>query len=172
MRERRTARDQQCPRQHSTEWKPSPTPWSQRPPAGRRHGAQFAYETIDGAPVVRARGTLADVHLVPHHGQDRGRQGVSRRRKGDGVAIDLVVMGSETASLLQQALALPEDEREMLAAELLASLHGRAARYSADQADPCARDIERRIERLANAESAGIDLATARQQVRAALADR
>ena len=82
-----------------------------------------------------------------------------------------VPMASDTASLLQQALALPEDAREMLAAELLASLDGPDPEYSPDKADAWAREIERRIERFANGESEGIDLATARKHVKAALPD-
>lgn len=80
-------------------------------------------------------------------------------------------MGSDTASLLQQALALPEDEREMLAVELLASLDGPDPEYSPAKADAWAHEVERRIERFANGESEGVDLATARQRVKAALAD-
>ncbi len=72
---------------------------------------------------------------------------------------------------LQQALALPEDEREMLAAELLASLDGPDPEYSPERADPWAHEVERRIERSASGESAGVDLATARQRVETALAD-
>lgn len=80
-------------------------------------------------------------------------------------------MGSETASLLRQALALPEDEREMLAAELLASLDGPDPEYSSEKADAWAREVERRIERFTTGESEGMSLATARRQVKAALAD-
>lgn len=80
-------------------------------------------------------------------------------------------MGSDTASLFQQALALPADEREMLAGELLARLDGPDPESSPEEADAWAREIERRIERFANGESEGVELATARQQVRAALAD-
>lgn len=80
-------------------------------------------------------------------------------------------MGSETASLLQQAMALPEDERELLAAELLASLDGPDPDCSSDEAEAWAREVERRIGRFANGESEGIDVATARHQVTAALTD-
>ena len=59
----------------------------------------------------------------------------------------------------------------MLAAELLASLDGPDPEYSPEKADAWAREIERRIERCADGESAGIDLATAPSQVGAALAD-
>lgn len=82
-----------------------------------------------------------------------------------------LAMGSDAASLLQQALALPDDEREELAAELLASLDGPDSEYSPEKADAFAREIERRIERFANGESEGVDLATARQRVKAALSD-
>jgi putative addiction module component (TIGR02574 family) len=68
-------------------------------------------------------------------------------------------------------LALPVEEREMLASELLASLDPSGAKYSAEQAHAVAREIERRIERFAAGGSEGVDLAAARQQVRAASAD-
>jgi hypothetical protein len=81
-------------------------------------------------------------------------------------------MGTDTAALLKQALALPEDERETLAAELLASLDGPDPECSREKADAFARELERRIERIATGESQGVDLATARQQVKAALTER
>jgi multidrug resistance efflux pump len=59
----------------------------------------------------------------------------------------------------------------MLASELLASLDPSDTKYSAEQADAFAREIERRIERFAARESEGVDLAAARQQVQAALAE-
>ena len=68
-------------------------------------------------------------------------------------------------------LALPDADREMLAAELLPSLDGPERQYSPAKADAWARKVERRIERFVGGESEGIDLATAQQQVRAALAD-
>jgi hypothetical protein len=78
-------------------------------------------------------------------------------------------MGSDTASVLRQALALPDDDREMIAAELLASLDGSDTEYSPERAEAWAREVERRIERFANGESEGFDIATARQRVKAAL---
>jgi hypothetical protein len=116
----------------------------------------------------------ADVY-APH-----SRSGERRRRCCDGprarpTGVDLTMydlsMGSDAASLLRQALALPDDEREELAAELLASLDGPDPEYSPEKAEAFAREIERRIERFANSESEGVDLATARRRVKAALSD-
>lgn len=73
--------------------------------------------------------------------------------------------------MLQQALALPEVEREMLAAELLAGLDDSDSRYSPESADAWAREVERRIERFASGAPAGIDIATARSHVSSALTE-
>ena len=80
-------------------------------------------------------------------------------------------MGSNAAALLKQALQLPEDEREMVASELLASLDSSDPEYSPEKAEAFAREIERRIERFATGESEGVDLPTARQRVKASLTD-
>ena len=80
-------------------------------------------------------------------------------------------MGFDASALLQQALALPEHEREMLAAELLASIEIRTSDYSPEKADAWAREIERRIERFATGDSQSVGLDAARQRVDAALAD-
>lgn len=90
---------------------------------------------------------------------------------GGHVARYSLAMGTDTASLLQQALALPEGEREMLAAELLASIDGPDIEHSPERAAEWAREIERRIERFAKGDSQGVDLDAARQRVSAALSD-
>lgn len=79
-------------------------------------------------------------------------------------------MGTDAASVLSKGLALPEDERARVAAELFASLESRESEYSPDQALVWARALEDRIERFATGESEGVDLAAARRRVDAALA--
>lgn len=72
-------------------------------------------------------------------------------------------MALDLRSLLEEALALPEAERALVAAELLASLDDRAEEHSAAAANEFARDLERRVARAASGESPGIDFETAQQ---------
>lgn len=67
--------------------------------------------------------------------------------------------------MLEEALALPEAERALVAAELLASIEDPAEDYSAEAADQFARELERRIERVASGESMGIDYETAQHLI-------
>jgi hypothetical protein len=80
------------------------------------------------------------------------------------------VVATDAASVLSEGLALPEEERARVAAELFASLESPDPDYSAEKALAWAREIEGRIERFATSESQGLDLPTARQQVESALA--
>ena len=80
-------------------------------------------------------------------------------------------MGTDEATVLSDGLALSEEERARVAAELFASLESRDPEYSADQAAAWARTVEERIERFARGESQGVDLDAARQPVDIALAD-
>ena len=81
------------------------------------------------------------------------------------------VVGTDAASVLSDGLALPEEERARVAAELFASLESRDPEYSAERSLAWARTVEERIERFARGESPGVDLDDARQRVDAALAD-
>lgn len=74
--------------------------------------------------------------------------------------------------MLSDGLALPEEERARVAAELFASLESRDPDYSAERSLAWARAVEERIDRFARGESQGIDLDAARRQVAAALAER
>ena len=74
------------------------------------------------------------------------------RRRGAGAlraVVDVTMydarMGTDTAALLKQVLALPEDEREELATEALASLYEPAGD---DLTDEWIDEIERRIEQV------------------------
>lgn len=80
-------------------------------------------------------------------------------------------MGTDAASVLSEGLALPEEERARVAAELFASLQSRDPEYSAEQALAWARTVEERIEQFASGESEGVQLDAARQRVDAALAN-
>ena len=80
-------------------------------------------------------------------------------------------MGSDAASVLSDGLALPEEERASVAAELFASLESRDPDYSAQHASVWARAVEERIDRFARGESQGVSLDAARERVDAALAD-
>lgn len=80
-------------------------------------------------------------------------------------------MGTDAASVLSEGLALPEEERARVAAELFASLDSRDPEYSPEQALAWARTTEERIERFASGESQGVDLEAARQRVDAVLAN-
>lgn len=66
-------------------------------------------------------------------------------------------------SVLEEALASPEAERALVAAELLSSIDDPADEYSAEAADEYARELERRVERVASGESVGIDYDTAQR---------
>jgi hypothetical protein len=81
------------------------------------------------------------------------------------------VVGTDAATVLSDGLALPEEERARVAAELFASLESRDPEYSAERALAWARTVEERIERFARGESQGVDLDAARQRVDTALAD-
>jgi hypothetical protein len=81
------------------------------------------------------------------------------------------VVGTDAASVLSDGLALPEEERARVAAELFASLESRDPEYSAERSLAWARTVEERIERFARGESPGVDLDDARQRVDTALAD-
>jgi len=73
--------------------------------------------------------------------------------------------------VLSGGLALPEEERACVAAELFASLESRDPEYSAELSLDWARRVEERIDRFARGESQGVDLDAARQRVDTALAD-
>ena len=81
--------------------------------------------------------------------------GVRRLRYNSGV-------GTDAATVLSDGLALPEEERARVAAELFASLESRDPEYSAEQAAVWARTVEERVERFARGESQGVDLGAAR----------
>lgn len=81
------------------------------------------------------------------------------------------VVGTDGARVLSDGLALPEEKRARVAAELFASLESRDPEYSAERSGAWARTVEERIERFARGESKGIDLDAARQRVDTALAD-
>ena len=65
-------------------------------------------------------------------------------------------MPSRAQQLLQDALALPLDERADVAAELLASLDEAEAEHPADVEAAWAAEIERRARRVMAGESTGI----------------
>ncbi len=68
-------------------------------------------------------------------------------------------------------MALHEDQRARVAAELFASLEGPDPDSSPEQADAWAREVERRIERFVSGESVGVDLDDARRQVKSEITD-
>jgi hypothetical protein len=72
-------------------------------------------------------------------------------------------MALDVRSVLEEALALPDAERPLIAADLLASIDDPAEDYSAETADEFARELERRIERVASGESVGVDFETAQR---------
>ncbi len=72
-------------------------------------------------------------------------------------------MALDVTSVLAEALALAETERALVATELLATLEDPDEDYSPQAAQAFAKELERRIERLASGESAGIDFDTAQQ---------
>lgn len=65
-------------------------------------------------------------------------------------------MALDVNAVLEEAMALPEAERALVAAELLASIEDPDEDYSPQAADEFARELERRIERVASGESEGI----------------
>ncbi|HWL44585.1 MAG TPA: addiction module protein [Ilumatobacter sp.] len=79
-------------------------------------------------------------------------------------------MSTDVDSVLSSAMALSQDERAHVAAELFASLEGPDPDYSPERAQAWAREVERRIEQFASGESVGVEPSVARQQVKAALA--
>ncbi len=81
------------------------------------------------------------------------------------------VVGIDAATVLSDGLALPEEERARVAAELFARLESHDPEYSAERSLAWARTVGERIERFAHGESQGIDLDAARQRVDTALAD-
>lgn len=72
-------------------------------------------------------------------------------------------MSLDVKSVLEEALALPEAERALVAAELLASIDDPAEEYSTAGANEFARELKGRIERVASGESVGIDYETAQR---------
>jgi len=80
-------------------------------------------------------------------------------------------VGTDAATVLSAGLALPEEERARVAAELFASLESRDPEYSAELSSAWARTVQKRIDRFARGESQGVDLDAARQRVDTALAD-
>lgn len=72
-------------------------------------------------------------------------------------------MALDVQSVLEEALALPEAERALVAAELLASIDDPTEEFSAEAADQFAGELERRVERIASGESVGIDYETAQR---------
>jgi len=80
------------------------------------------------------------------------------------------VVGTDAATVLSGGLALPEQERARIAAELFASLESRDPEYSAELSSAWARSVEERIDRYASGESQGVDIDVARQRVDTALA--
>ena len=72
-------------------------------------------------------------------------------------------MALDVAAVLEEALALPEADRALVAAELLASIDDPAEEYSPEAADDFARELERRVERVASGQSAGIEFSEAQR---------
>jgi len=81
-------------------------------------------------------------------------------------------MTSRAQEVLQQALALPVDERADLAAELLASLDEASPSNRADVEAAWAREIERRARRVMSGESTGEPWEEVRARVLRRLAER
>ena len=81
-------------------------------------------------------------------------------------------MTSRAQEVLQQALALPRDERADVAAELLASLDEAPPSGRAEVEAAWAREIERRARRVMSGESAGEPWEDARARVLRRLAER
>lgn len=72
-------------------------------------------------------------------------------------------MALDVRSVLEEALALPEADRVLVAAGLLASFDNPAEEYSVEAADEFARELAGRVARVASGESAGIDFETAQR---------
>ena len=81
-------------------------------------------------------------------------------------------MPSRAQQLLQDALALPLDERADVAAELLASLDEAKAEHPADVEAAWAGEIERRARRVMAGESAGVPWEDVRRRAEAELRRR
>ena len=81
-------------------------------------------------------------------------------------------MSSRAQQLLQDALALPLDERADVAAELLASLDEAKAEHPADVEAALAAEIERRARRVMAGESTGVPWEDVRRRAEAELRRR
>ena len=81
-------------------------------------------------------------------------------------------MPSRAQQLLQDALALPLDERADVAAELLASLDEAEAEHPADVEAAWAAEIERRARRVMAGESTGVSWEDVRRRAEAELRRR
>lgn len=107
----------------------------------------------------------------PHEAALRQRlRNIAQATGGSELRYDSAV-GTDAATVLSEGLALPEEERARVAAELFASLESRDPEYSAERSLAWARTIEERIERFVRGESQGVDLDAARQRVDTALTD-
>ena len=80
-----------------------------------------------------------------------------------------VAMGTDAAALLEQVLALPENEREDFAAALLARLPAPGAGLEVDSPEWVA-EIERRARRVLDGESTADDWDVAERRILARLA--
>lgn len=74
-------------------------------------------------------------------------------------------MTNQAQALLQEVLALPEEERADVAAELLASLDAPAADDPATVRSLWARELESRARRMLSGEAPGEDWAAVRQRL-------
>lgn len=81
-------------------------------------------------------------------------------------------MPSRAQQLLQDALALPLDERADVAAELLASLDDAEAEHAADVEAAWAAEIERRARRVMAGESMGVPWEDVRRRAESELRRR
>lgn len=80
-------------------------------------------------------------------------------------------MTDDARTLLREALALPDEERADLAAELLASLEGPTADDATEVQRAWTQEIERRARRVLAGESQGEDWAHVRERVDRALTE-
>ena len=74
-------------------------------------------------------------------------------------------MTNQAAALLQEVLALPEEDRADVAAELLASLDAPAPDDPAAARSLWAQELESRARRMLSGEVAGEDWASVRQRL-------
>lgn len=81
-------------------------------------------------------------------------------------------MTQRAQALLQEALALPAEERATVAAELLASLEAPAAEDAEALRAAWAAEIERRARRVLSGQSTGEPWATVRERTARRLTDR